>query len=63
VKPEGEFTRFHLRDDDQVDMQKAGSQPLQTILTTRQIENLFASFTAYKFFLAKDNLREVLVTR
>ena len=63
VKAEGEFSRFHLREDDQVDMQKAGSQPLQTILTTRQIENLFASFTAYKFFLAKDNLREVLVTR
>ena len=63
VKKEGEYGRFHLREDDQVDMQKLPAQMLHCVLTSRQIENSFAAFAGYKFFLAKDNLREVLVTR
>lgn len=63
VKPESECYRYHLRDDQNVDMQMVETAEIQRLLTTRQIESLFADYAGYKFFLAKDNLREVLVTR
>lgn len=63
VKPDDEFYRYHLREDEQVDMQYAGKVEMTRALTNRQIESLFSNFSGYKFFLAKDNLREVLVTR
>ena len=36
---------------------------LQRVFNNRHIENLFRDFSAIKFFLARDNVREVLVTR
>lgn len=63
IKNEKEAYRFHMREDGQVDMQLAGEYPLASTYTTRQIEELFAKYAGTKFFLAKDNLREVLVTR
>ncbi|WP_231966801.1 class I SAM-dependent methyltransferase [Terriglobus roseus] len=63
VKPESGLQRYHLRDDAQVDTQFAAEAEVRNTLTNRQIEQLFNEFTSYKFFLAKDNLREVLVTR
>jgi hypothetical protein len=63
TKPENGFHRYHLREDGQVESQRMDEQPVKEILNNRQIENLFRSYTSYKFFLAKDNLREVVVTR
>ncbi|MEZ2346280.1 class I SAM-dependent methyltransferase [Terriglobus sp. RCC_193] len=63
VKPESGLQRYHLRDDGQVDTQFAAPVDVRDTLTNRQIEQLFREFASYKFFLAKDNLREVLVTR
>ncbi len=63
IKPEGDFSRYHLREDGQVDVQTASSRPVKAVLNNRQIEQLFAAYTSYKFFLAKDNLREVVVSR
>jgi len=62
IKPEEYFSRYHLREDEQVDMQPVGNVPIVRIYNNRQIENLFTDFSAYKFFLAKDNLREIVVT-
>jgi hypothetical protein len=62
-KQNANYMRFHLRDDEYVDAQRAGDHPIQGVYNTRQVEKLFAKFAAYRFFLAKDNLREVLVTR
>ena len=36
---------------------------LQRVFNNRHIENLFRDFTSIKFFLARDNVREVLVIR
>ena len=62
-KPENGFHRYHLREDGQVEWQIIDDQPVKEVLNNRQIEKLFASYSSYKFFLAKDNLREVVVTR
>jgi hypothetical protein len=37
--------------------------PLQRVFNNRNIENLFRDFASIKFFLARDNVREVLVVR
>lgn len=58
-----DFCRYHLTDTNKVDVQRAGDYPLLNSFTNRQIEKLLASFRGYHFFLGKDNLREVLVTR
>jgi hypothetical protein len=63
VGEENAFCRYHLTNGDMIDMQRAGDYPLQQIYNNRQIERLFASFSSYRFFLAKDNLREVIVSR
>ena len=57
------FTRYHLTETDAVDMQRVGGLPMLQTYTNRQVEGLFHRFAGYKFFLAKDALREVLVTR
>jgi hypothetical protein len=65
-KAEGQdtaFSRYHLTETDAVEMQRAGNYPILHIYTNRQIENMLKNFSSYKFFLAKDNLREVIVTR
>lgn len=61
--PDTEFVRYHLTDNDTVEMQRFGSYAIQQTFTTRQVEKLFESFSSHRSFLAKDSLREVLVTR
>lgn len=63
VKPDDEAHRYHIREDSQLDVQQLPTMPVHAVMTNRQIEQMFASFTTYKFFLAKDNLREVVITR
>ncbi|WP_255460918.1 class I SAM-dependent methyltransferase [Edaphobacter albus] len=61
--PNAAFCRYHLTDTEMVEMQKAGSYPLLNSYNNRKIENLLSEFASYRFFLAKDSLREVIVTR
>jgi hypothetical protein len=58
-----EFSRYHLTDSDAVDVQRAGDYPLLNHYNNRQIEGFLKLFKGYHFFLGKDNLREVVVTR
>jgi hypothetical protein len=58
-----DFCRYHLTDRKEVDVQRAGDYPLLNSFTNRQIEKLLGSFKSYHFFLSKDNVREVVVTR
>lgn len=62
-EPGAPFCRYHLTDTEVVDIQKAGSYPIVQIYSNRKIENLLQEFGSYRFFLAKDSLREVIVTR
>jgi cyclopropane fatty-acyl-phospholipid synthase-like methyltransferase len=57
------FCRYHLTDTDVVEMQRAGSYPVEHIYSNRKVENLLSDFSSYRFFLAKDSLREVIITR
>ena len=57
------FSRYHLTEGDQVEMQRVGVHPILQTYTNRQVETIFQRFAGYKFFLAKDALREVIVTR
>jgi hypothetical protein len=58
-----DFCRYHLTDTNRVDVQRAGEYPLLNTFTNRQIEKLLENFKSFTFFLSKDNVREVLVTR
>jgi hypothetical protein len=61
--PKPGFCRYHLTDANKVDVQRAGEFPLLNTYTNRQIEKLLGSFNGFHFFLGKDNVREVIVTR
>ena len=63
ASPEASFCRYHLTDTDVVEMQRAGNYPLVQIYSNRKIENMLSEFSNYRFFLAKDSLREVIITR
>lgn len=57
------FYRYHLTANETVDKKLAGNHPLRNIYNNRQVENLLQGFGGFRFFLAKDNLREVLAVR
>jgi SAM-dependent methyltransferase len=57
------FCRYHLTATDVVEMQRAGNYPLLHVYNNRKIENMLSGFSNYRFFLAKDSLREVIITR
>jgi hypothetical protein len=61
--PKWEFARYHLTDSSKLDVQRVGDYPLIGTFTNRQIEKLLEDFKSFTFFLSKDNIREVLVTR
>ena len=61
--PKADFCRYHLTDSSSVDVQRAGEYPLLHTYTNRQVEKLFAAYKSYTFFLSKDNVREVVITR
>ena len=57
------YTRFHVTDGDQVEMQQAEAFPIQRAFTNRSIERLFSGWSGHRQFLAKDALSEVIMTR
>lgn len=63
AEPGAPFCRYHLTDTEVVDMQRAGTYPVIQIYSNRKIENLLRDYSTYRFFLAKDSLREVIATR
>jgi SAM-dependent methyltransferase len=77
--PDAPCFRYHISGKDTLEMQAistkqgqrkesvnaAGTKPftLQRVFNNRHIENLFRDFGSIKFFLSRDNIREVLVVR
>ncbi len=55
--------RYQIRDHQTLHLRPRVSRPLPRALNNRSLERLFANFHAVKFFLSKENLREVIVTR
>jgi len=73
--PDAPCHRYHITATDRLEMEilnascgagKYGSMKnftLQRVFNNRHIENLFRDFAFIKFFLSRDNVREVLVVR
>src|SRR3954468_4551842 len=67
--PDAPCYRFHITGTDTLDMQPievrqaTSTFRLQRVFNNRHIENLFRDFASIKFFLPRDNVREVLVVR
>jgi SAM-dependent methyltransferase len=77
--PDAPCYRYHLKGADALELQRITNVPdtgarktsgsesngwrLQRVFNNRHIENLFRDFASIKFFLARDNVREVLVIR
>jgi SAM-dependent methyltransferase len=66
--PDAPYYRYHVAGDDMLQLQATtkGGGPqfrLQRVFNNRHIENLFKEFASLKFFLSRDNIREVIVIR
>lgn len=67
--PDSPYSRYHLAGEDVLDVQpisrkgSGGYYKLLRVFNNRHIENLFRDFASLKFFLARDNMREVLIVR
>jgi hypothetical protein len=61
--PEAPYVRYHISGLDTLRLQRGPQFRLQRVFNNRHIENLFHDYASLKFFLARDNVREVLVVR
>jgi hypothetical protein len=61
--PDTSFCRYHVTDTDSIEAQETTGYAVQRVYTNRTIEKLFENYANTKFFLAKDNLYEVIITR
>jgi hypothetical protein len=57
------FYRYNIASKDTLEMQPSTPYKLQRVFNNRHVENLFRDFSSIKFFLGRDNIREVLVIR
>lgn len=60
---EAPFYRYNIATKDTLELQPAATHKLQRVFQNRHVENLFRDFNSIKFFLGRDNIREVLVIR
>ena len=61
--PDAPFYRYNIASRDTLELQPARAYRLQRIFNNRHVENLFRDYASIKFFLGRDNIREVLVIR
>lgn len=61
--PETTFCRYHVQDGDTIQTQESTPHPVLRTYQNRQIEDLFQGLGSCRFLLAKDNTREVIVSR
>ena len=61
--PETAFSRYQLSDSDDLIVQDGGSFPVLQVYQTRQVEKFLDGFSNVRFFLGKDNVREVIAVR
>ena len=61
--PETAFSRYHVQDGDTVETQEGPSHSVLRNYQNRQVEALFQELGSCRFLLAKDNIREVIISR
>lgn len=57
------FLRYHIHSSDTLELRPGTPHRLQRIFNNRHVENLFQGYRSVKFFLARDNLREVIAIK
>jgi len=55
--------QYRIRTEDTLQVTRRGTGTLCRNFNNRTIENLFRDFASFKFYLARDNLREVIILR
>jgi SAM-dependent methyltransferase len=63
IGPETAFSRFQLGDGDSLLALDSGNFPVRQVYQTRQVEQLLEGYSSVRFFLGKDNVREVIAIR
>ncbi len=61
--PEAPYYRFNIAAANAIELRQGPPFRLQRIFNNRHVENLFHDYSSVKFFLGRDNMREVLVIR
>ena len=61
--PETAFSRYQLTDSDDLLVLDGGDFPVRQVYQTRQVERFLEGFSNVRFFLGKDNVREVIAVR
>jgi SAM-dependent methyltransferase len=61
--PETAFSRHQLTDNDDLLVLESASFPVRKVYQVRQVENLLAGYSAMRFFVGRDNVREVIAVR
>lgn len=61
--PDSPYCRYHIVQPDVLEMEPDPGFRIQRIFNNRHVETLFQDFASRKFFLGRDNLREVVVVR
>jgi SAM-dependent methyltransferase len=60
---EAPYYRYHIKTDEALELQQGPHFQLQRVFQNRHVENLFHDYNSIKFFLGRDNIREVLLVR
>ncbi len=60
---EAPYYRYHIKTEDTLELQLGPHFQLQRVFQNRHVENLFHDYSSIKFFLGKENIREVLLVR
>ena len=61
--PDAPFYRYNILAKDTLELQPVRGHRLLRVYQNRQVETLFRDYASVKFFLGRDNIREMLVIR
>lgn len=61
--PDSPYCRYHIVQPDTLELEPEPGLRIQRIFNNRHVENLFKECASRKFFLGRDNIREVIVVR
>lgn len=61
--PESAGYRYHIVKPDTLELEPRPGTRVKRVFQNRHIENLFNNFASRKFFLGRDNIREVILVR
>lgn len=61
--PESPYCHYHIVQPDTLELEPQPGFRIQRIFNNRHVENLFKECSSRKFFLGRDNIREVVIVR